>query len=73
MMLDNRRKKVFSMELLAKELQKSQLTYFRNIFHCEVVLNMENNNGWEGYAINVGSYFLYYPLKSSVNSYFAFH
>lgn len=63
---------MFAMELLAKELQKSQLTYFRNIFH-EVVLNMENNNGWEGYTINVGSYFLYYPLKTPVNSYFAFH
>lgn len=50
------------MEFLTKDLQKSQLIYFRNIFQSEVVLNTEKNNGWEGCTINVGSCFFYITL-----------
>lgn len=35
------------MGFLTKESQKSQATYFRNIFHSEA-LNMEKNNGAGG-------------------------
>lgn len=65
---------MFPMEFLTKELQKSQPTYFSNIFLSEV-FSIEKNNGAGGiYNINVGSYiFLYYSLSSSVSMYFAFH
>lgn len=46
-MLTNRDKKGFPMEFLTKELQKSQATCFRNIFHSEA-LNMEKTNGAGG-------------------------
>lgn len=65
---------MFPMEFLTKELQKSQPTYFSNIFLSEV-FSIEKNNGAGGiYNINVGNYiFLYYSLSSSVSMYFAFH
>lgn len=59
------------MEFLTKELQKSQPTYFRNIFHNEV-FNMEKK-GWEGSTISTGSCVLHYSLQSSVNTHFVFH